>query len=232
MEAEVLVAVEQLRISRVVAGNRAALDRVVALRGVKAEHGGRAIARHRAPANGHAEGVRRVVEHGQIMPLGDCFDGVHIAGVAVDVNGQDRARLRRDLRFQQCGIEREVIRFHVAKHGRKTAAHDCVRGGDKRKRSRDDFARFEVERGDGAFQREVSVGKEAKIRRSELLRERGLQLLMLRAAVGEVAGGEDLAHEGFIFFHRRQRRARYQNRRIFLLHKRDSFFAASGNKIR
>ncbi|MPM81084.1 hypothetical protein SDC9_128136 [bioreactor metagenome] len=171
-----------------------------------------------------------VIEHRQVVLCCDALDCLHVAGVAVDVHGQDGACARGDRSLEFACVKREIIRLHIAKHGGKATADDGMRGGDKRKRCCDDFAWRKMKRRDGAFQREVTVGKEAKVWGFELLLQCGFQLLMLCAAVCQVAGGEDLANELLIFFHRRQRRARDQNRRVFLQHKISFVFAKAGKQ--
>ena len=118
--------------------------------------------------------------------------------------------------LKQRGIHCKIVWLNVAEHGRKSAADDRVRGGDKRKRRGNDFARCKIECLNRALKREMPVGEQAKIGRVEFFAQRELQRFMLASAIGEKARGEDLAHKRFIFFHRRQRRARDQNRRVFL----------------
>ncbi len=195
-----------------------------ALRRVKAEHRGVAIRGNALAVQRYAKGVRRVVEHIQAVLFCNAVNRGNVAGISVDMHGQNRACFRGNVLLQMRGVERKIVRLHVAEHGGQSAADNRMRGGDKRKRRGQYLAFGNARGGQGAFQREMPVCKEAQIWRFELLRERGLQLLVLRASVGQKTGLEDFAHERFIFLHRRQRRARHQNGRILFLHTGGSPF--------
>lgn len=113
---------------------------MVQLGGVEAEHANVAELGNRAAVDLDAEGMRRIIDQPQAMPPGDIGQGVQVAGVSVNVHGQDGGRPRRDGRFDSFGVQRVGVRFDVDENGLQAVGDQRVAGGDERERRGDDFA--------------------------------------------------------------------------------------------
>ncbi len=70
----------------------------------------------RPVAHFHAEGVSRIINKPEIVPARDVGQLVQLAGMAVDMDRQDRGRPGRDGGLDLVGIERIVFRLNIDKH--------------------------------------------------------------------------------------------------------------------
>lgn len=167
-EAEVLEVVDALLGLLVVHDERAALHGVVHLRGVEAQRGHVASVEYRFSIHLDAEGVRGVVYHFEPVLIRDLLDALHVARLAVAVNGHDGSGLRGDGGFDLVGVHAAVRGVDVHEHGLDAVPPDRVGGGDEAERGRDDLAGYpeRLQRGD---ERQGAVGEEADIRDPEVL---------------------------------------------------------------
>ena len=124
----------------VLGGEHAALARGDDLDWVKAKH---ADVTEAAVSNGLALVERsyrmaRVLNHSETELLGECMDGLHVAALAAEMNGNDHARkgkaigpVQRQLICEQARIDAEGLGVNVDKVHRGTAVESAVRAGDK-----------------------------------------------------------------------------------------------------
>ena len=179
---------------RALRGDRPALDGVIDLRGVEAEHGCQAQPRrgHASPAD--AEGVRRVVDHLEAVPVRDGLDGVRVAQAAIDVHGQNGAGPLGNQALQQLWVQRVIALTNITEHGRKPLAHEGVRGGGKGEGRGDNLAP-QVQGLQKRLQRQVAVGEQREMPHIQIGFQAALQLKQLFAVVGQPVGipqGADL----------------------------------------
>jgi hypothetical protein len=98
--------------------------------------------------------LARVLDHVQAVAPGDCAQGIHVRGLAVQVHRNDRSRPFRDGCTDAVGIERVGLRIDVDEHGSCTDMGDGKDRGDERVRRGYDFVtRADVERSKGELQR-------------------------------------------------------------------------------
>ena len=81
-----------------------------------------------------------IVNHLELVFLGDLVDFLNVADISVDVYGHDCACSVSDEAFEFCGVERKVFGVYVAENWGQAVADDCVSGGGERERGGDDFA--------------------------------------------------------------------------------------------
>ena len=94
--------------------------------------------------------LRRVFDHHQVVPARQSGDRVEIGGLAVQVNGDNGPRSRRNRRRDRCRVEVVRLGTGIDEHGPRTRGQDSQDGGDKRVRDRDDFvARSDIVRPQG-----------------------------------------------------------------------------------
>ena len=141
-EAEVLEVVDALLGLLIVHDECAALHGVVHLGGMEAQRGHVARIEYRFPIHLYAEGVRRVVYHLEPVLVGDLLDALHVAGLAVAVNGHDGRGLRRYGGLDLVGIHAAVRGVDVHEHGLYAVPPDRVGGGDEAERRSDDLAGY------------------------------------------------------------------------------------------
>ena len=180
---------------RALRGDRPALDGVIDLRGVEAEHGCQAQSRrgHASPAD--AEGVRRVVDHLEAVPVRDGLDGVRVAQAAIDVHGQNGAGPLGNQALQQLWVQRVIALTNITEHGRKPLAHEGVRGGGKGEGRGDNLAQQgkpadvgPVQGLQKRLQRQVAVGEQREMPHIQIGFQAALQLKQLFAVVGQPVG--------------------------------------------
>ena len=78
-----------------------------------------------------AERLARVVDQREPVPVGDRAQLVELARVAEDVDGDDRARTRRDRGLDRGGVEVERARIDVGEDWRGALVDRAVRRGDE-----------------------------------------------------------------------------------------------------
>jgi len=98
------------------ADDRPALEGVEDLGGVKAQHRQVAMAEHAATVALHAKSMGRVVDHFQVVVVGNLLDGIHIAGMAIHMDGHDRGGLRGDGGLDSGGVEVQGFGVHIDEH--------------------------------------------------------------------------------------------------------------------
>ena len=184
---EVLPLVEHRVERRVLEADGTPLDGVEDLGGVEAEHGRVAKACDGDAVPLHSEGMGRIVDHLEAVSVRDPLDRVHVAEVAVDMHGDDRAGSRRDQPLHAFGVDGVVVGLHVGEDGRESLPDDGVGGRGEGVRGRDDLAP-EVERLQDALQRVVPVGEQGDVLDPETLFQRRLELPVLGAHVREPVG--------------------------------------------
>ena len=91
---------------------------------------------HGASLHGRAVGV---LENHQSVCISDRLEGVHGGGVAVEVDGHDSPRARRDRGLDGGRRQRERERVDVCEHGGRARDGDRVRGGREGEGGDDDL---------------------------------------------------------------------------------------------
>lgn len=122
------------------ADDGAALEGVEDLGGMKAEHRQVAMAQHAAVGVLHGKDVGGIINHAQVVVVGNFLDGSRVAGVAVAVHRHDGGGVRGDGGLDLGRVEVEGVRLHIYKHGLAAVPQERVRGGDKGVRRGDDLA--------------------------------------------------------------------------------------------
>ncbi len=149
-----------------------------------------------------SERVAVVLDHPEIVALGEIADDVQVERHAKCVRHHDRARLRTDRRSQLIGIGRVVAKVDVDEHRHEPVLQDRRERRRKPRGDRDrprrlaeaaDFASFgEVERGQGHEVGGRSRVHQQRVGNAEVVRE--IRLEPLRVAVRrqeEVEAGVD-----------------------------------------
>lgn len=160
--------------------------------GVEAEGGGVADGADGAAPVGGTDGVGSIFEHADAAGAGDGEDGIHIAGLSCEVDGDDGFRARGDRAFEGGRVEVGIPLADVDEHGLRAAVHHDGGGSGEGVGGDDDFiagtdspgAQAEVE-GGGAGVDDVDVGGAAG----------GGEFPFEFAQVG--AAGEPAAAQGF-----------------------------------
>ena len=112
-----------------------------------------------ASANGRAVRLGAVLDHHQVVALGDLVEPVHVHGVAEQVHGDDRPRPLGDQALDQVEVEVPGLVLGVHRHRHAAVVEGGERGGDVRARAHEDLAAGrEPERRD----REVQRGRAAR----------------------------------------------------------------------
>ena len=205
-DAEVLELVDVALGLGVGADDGPALERVEDLGGMKAQAGQIAVAQHaRSAGLAHAEGVGGVIDDLQAVPVGDGLDGRDIARVAVAMHRHDRGGLRRDGRLDPGRVHVERGGVDIDEHGRDAVPQQGVRGGHEGVGRGDDFARHTglLQR---RHQRQGAVGEQAQVLHSQIARQLGLQLRVIRAGVRQLLARPDAFQIGNEICERRQQR--------------------------
>ena len=136
-----------------------------------------------------------ILDHDEVVPVGDLPHGLHVARKAAVVEDDDRLRSGPDRGFEVSRVEIEVVRADdVAEDRRRPRVCDRVRGGHEVQRRKHDL----VSRADtGREQREVQRSRSVRDCQSELdadeLGELALELLDPRPHAPP-AGLHDVIH--------------------------------------
>ena len=109
------------------------------LRRVEAERGGIAQTARAASVIPGTDGLRGIFQHEQPASLGDGVDRPHVGGLAVQMDRDDRPRLRRDGAFESCRVEVQGFGLDVDEDGRGAGAPDGAGGREERVRRGDDL---------------------------------------------------------------------------------------------
>jgi UDP-glucuronate decarboxylase len=155
--------------------------------------------------------VRRVVDEGEAVPLGDSGKRVHVARVAVAVDRDDGAGPLADRRLDSHGVDVEVVRPDVGEHRSQLRALYGVGRGDERVGRGDDFA-AEACGVNCAFERKHAVGRKGQMLDVEEGGELRLEPLVERAVVRDELARPDFLKQGNQLFERRQERPGDVNR--------------------
>ena len=127
-------------VSRIVRHNRPRLAvRAEVLTRIEAEAAELADAAHAASFVLRAVGLGGVLDHYQAVAIRDLHDRIHVAGLAVEVNRNDRLRARRDRLFKLTGIEREGRGVNVNENGLRAGVADGRHRCHESERNSDDF---------------------------------------------------------------------------------------------
>jgi hypothetical protein len=182
---------------RAVGGDHPALARGHVLRRVKREGAHVADGADWRALERRAVGLRRVLDEGYVVGVGDVGEVVHGRGESVEVNrddGVDVAVEFPDSVLDAVGVEVERLGIDVGEGGDAARHADGVRGGDERERRRDDVtARADADALDGRMERRRPVRRRDGVVDLTRLRECGLEGSDLRP-VGEVPGAEYVDH--------------------------------------
>ena len=157
---------------------------MIYLGGVEAEHAGQAEAGRAHAVFGHAEGMRRVIDHRNAMLAADFVQLLHIAQATVHMHRQDRAGFIGDEAFDLICVDGEIILADISKHRREPLAHDGMRGGGKRKRRGDDLA-LKLQCAQQRLQRQMAVGEQFHLPSLQKIAKLTLKSLHLAAVIGE-----------------------------------------------
>ena len=76
-------------------------------------------------------GLGGVLEDRKVVTSSDLVDGRHVRGVAVEVDGQDELRARRDRALEPLGIQGEGVGVDVDEDRRRPHQQDRLAGGDE-----------------------------------------------------------------------------------------------------
>lgn len=154
------------------------------LGGMKAQHRQVAVAQHTAASVLHAKGMGSVVNHLEVVVVGNFLDGLDIARVAIAVHRHDGRGLRGDGRFDLGRVEVERVRVDVGKHRFDAVPQQRMRGGDEGIRRGDDLA-SDTQSLQGSDQGNGAVGKQRQVLDAKVVAQRLLQLLVKRATIGQ-----------------------------------------------
>ena len=192
VDPEVFQIVQPQQGVRVPADGEPALDGVEDLGGVEGEHGRVPEAGGADPVPRDAEGVSRVIEHGQAVAPAEFGDGVHVAELAVHMHRQHGHGVFREPPLQLPGIQGEGLRLHIAEHRRAAAADDGVGGGGEGEGRGQDLPLMQPKGLQQILQRQVAVGVQGQVLAAQIVPQRRLQRLVLHALVGEPAAVPEL----------------------------------------
>ncbi len=123
----------------------AAFDAVEEFGGVEAEHGGVANVCNGVAIDLHAKGVGCIVDEAEVVFLRQGFEAVDVAGVPVDVDGNDGFCFLCDEFFGGFGSHAEGVGVDVCKDGGGANASEGMGGGNEGEGGGDDFRAGHVE---------------------------------------------------------------------------------------
>ena len=169
-------------------------------RRVETEGRGEAESAREFAAVGRAVRLRRVFEDEEVAARGDFVDAADVGGLAVEVDGDDGARARRDGRFERGGVERERVGVYVGEDGDGARVEDGERGVGGGQRRGDDFvARAGAHRAGGEERERDGVRAVADARREARAAE-ARPLLFKRRDLGaeDVRAAAEHAPERFV----------------------------------
>lgn len=139
-KAKVLEVVDALLGFSIRAHNGTPFKGVKHLGGMKADARQIAMAQHAAACIFHAKRMTSVVDHAQVVVVGNFLNGSHIARIAIAVHGQDGSGLRGNGGFDLGGVQVQCFGLNVHKHRFIAMPEQRMSGSDKAIRGGDDFA--------------------------------------------------------------------------------------------
>ena len=77
-----------------------------------------------------ANGLRAVFYHLHSAPATDLENGIEIRWLAVEMHRKNSLRLRRDLRFNLCGVQIEGVRIDIGENWNAAEQTDAVSGSN------------------------------------------------------------------------------------------------------
>ena len=136
------------------------------------------------PVDFHTEGMGGIVDDLQSVGVCNLPDALGLTGLAIDVHGHDGGRAGSDGGLDKVGIDVACLRIDVNEDRSDAVPPDGVGGGNEAERGGDDFSRHaqSLQRRD---KRQRAVGEKTDIGNFQVLAQRGLQLLVHGAVVGE-----------------------------------------------
>ena len=99
------------------------------------------MVQHTATMALHAKGMGGIVDHLQVVVVGNFLNSINITRVAITMYGHDGCGLRSNGSLDLGGIKVQRYGLYVNKHRGIAVPVKRVRGGYKAVRSGDDFAR-------------------------------------------------------------------------------------------
>ena len=91
---------------------------------MKAENGSVPVISDSLPFIGHTEGMRRIINHLQIMLLRNSSDFFNVAYISVDMNRKDRAGPVCDQLLYPVRIHGIIVFSDITEDRRKTVSHN------------------------------------------------------------------------------------------------------------
>ncbi len=183
---------------------------------IEREDGAWSLRSERSPLVPRAECLARVVDEREPVPVGDRAQLVELAGVPVDVDGDDRLRPRRHRRLDRRRVDVERARVDVGEYRDAALVHEAVRRRRERVRRRDHLVAGADAGGDAEEMEACRPGRDrGRVRRADLRREELLEAVDHRPE-REPARAHDLEHELRLALV--EVRPRERDRTDFLLH--------------
>lgn len=181
---------------------QAAFGGVEELGGVEGKHGDVASVHKRR----NAKGMGGVVDDFDSVFVGKTLESSDIAGIAIDVDGDDGPGTGRDGAFGGFGRKAERVVVDVGEDGFGAGADDGMGGGNEREGRGNDFAVVDAQRGKSQFQGKRTIGKERKIRlrHPQPRGKSGMEALRQGTVVGQPLVGPDFGATFLKVFQRRQ----------------------------
>jgi len=113
--------------------------RAEVLAGIKAEARGVSEGAHALSAPRRAVCLGGILDHFQIVPASDLENGIHVAGLAVEMHGNDGARVRGNSGFDLFRIDDERVFLDIEEDGLGAGRGNRFRGRNERMGGRDHF---------------------------------------------------------------------------------------------
>ena len=132
---------------------------------------------------GGADRLACILDHGQVVALGELEDRVHVDALPEDVHGHDRARPVGDRRLELRHVHVVGAGLDVDEDRRRTDVRDRLGGREEGERRGDDLvALADAHRRKDQEQRVGAVGTGHRVLGAAVVRHRGLEGLDLRPA--------------------------------------------------
>ena len=128
--------------------------------------------------------MSRIIEQLEAIGVGNTFEFLHLAGIAIDMHGHNGRGTWSNKRFHLGRVKGKCIRLNVAEHWRAVVPVNCVCGGDKGEWRRYDFACY-AQCLHPNLQGNHPIGEKRDILHSKVFRQFGLELAVEFAIVGE-----------------------------------------------
>lgn len=205
-KAEILKMIDALLGFCVRTDNGAAFEGIEYLGGVKTQHRQITMTQHTAATVLHAKGVGGIVNHAQIVVVGDFLNGFYIAGIAIAMHWHESSGLWGNCGFDLGGVKVEGIGLNVDKHGFIAMPQQRVRCGNEGIWSCNDLTGYS-KRLEGGDERQGTIGEQGHVLDTEVFAQGLLQLLVEGATVGQ-----DLIVPDFL----KVRRKVFQGRKMWL----------------